>query len=307
MHVKAYFGKESKNLQGILAALEIIIRSIRRGLSGPGDWNPTFLAESFPHELSATTEIGIFVHAHFSENLPELVAGLQRTRFQYKLYVTSSQKEILDEFVSLLSASGIACTAELVENRGRNFLPLFTVFKDELMKFEIALHLHTKSSRHSHERIGASWRSILWGSLMLDATLSSRFVQLIIANKEVAVAYPDVSSIIRPINLCWGQNLSVAEKILGKINLSSLTLNQKVFAFPAGGMMYFRPALFKELFDYPWSEGDFPSENGQINGTTQHALERLFGYLATQKKLKHLIYVPDKDKFTHEETYTYRR
>lgn len=306
-HIKSHFGSESHYLLEIRGALGMIFSAIRRGVAGPGNWKPTFLAEPLPKGLSADTEIGIFVHAYFSENLPELADALQRTTLQYKLYVSSSQNDVLDEFVSLLSARGITCTSALVSNKGRNFFPLLTAFKDDLMKFEIALHIHTKSSGHSRENIGVAWRKILWTSLISDTSVARRFVQLMIVDKEVAVAYPDVSSLIRPINFCWGQNLSAAETILSKINFASSNLNQKPFAFPAGGMMYFRPALFAELFDYPWSEEDFPSENGQIDGTTQHALERLFGYLATQKNLKHLIYAPDKDRFTNEETYTSRR
>lgn len=306
-HVKAYFGSDSSYLIEVRTALGMIFGSIRRAFAGPGDWKPAFLEESLTDEMPTHPEIGVFVHAYFSENLPELADALQETTFKFKLYVSSSQKEVLDEFVLLLKARGITCTPALVANTGRNFLPLFTAFKEDLMKFEIALHIHTKSSGHSQKRIGASWRKILWKSLITDPNLARRFVNLMTVDKQVAVAYPDVSSLIRPINFCWGQNLSNAETILEKINLPSSNLNQNVFAFPVGGMMYFRPASFAELFDYPWREEDFPSENGQIDGTTQHTLERLFGYLATQKKLKHLIYAPDKDRFTNDETYTSRR
>lgn len=306
-HIKAYFGSDSSYLIEIRTVLGMIFGSIRRDLAGPGDWKPTFLEESFPEGMPTNPEIGVFVHAYFSENLPELADALQQTTFKFKLYVSSSQKEVLNKFVWLLKARGISCTPALVANTGRNFLPLFTVFKDDLMKFEIALHIHTKSSGHSQKRIGATWRKILWRSLISDPNLARRFLNLMTLDKQVAVAYPDVSSIIRPINFCWGQNLSTAEMILRKINLPSSNLNQNPFAFPVGGMMFFRPSSFAELFDYPWREEDFPSENGQIDGTTQHTLERLFGYISTQKQLKHLIYAPDKDRFTNEETYTSRR
>jgi lipopolysaccharide biosynthesis protein len=306
-HIKSYFGSESNYLFDIKGVVGMLFNSIWRSLSGPGDWNPTFLEEQVPGGFSPNAEIGVFVHAHFSENLPELADALQQAPFQCKLYVSSSQKEVLDEFVSLLRARGVTCTAALVPNLGRNFFPLFTVFKDDLMNFDIALHVHTKNSAHSQKRIGAAWRRTLWESLITDSRSAERFVNLMMADEQIAVAYPDLSSLIRPINFRWGQNLSTAEAILSRIDFPYPALNQNPFAFPVGGMMYFRPACFAELFNYPWSHEDFPTEDGQIDGTTQHSIERLFGYLASQKHLKHLIYVPDKDRFTNEETYTSRR
>lgn len=306
-HLRAFFGPGTHKLQDVRLAFGILKSTIARWVVGPGDWKPTYLDETTSTNLSKNTVIGVFVHVHFSENLPELVEALECAPFQYKLFVSSSRKEVLDEFGLLASARGINCTSALVSNQGRNFFPLLAAFKDDIMKFEVALHLHTKNSGHSKGSLGDAWRRILWKSLILDAGSARRFVQLMSADKAAAIAYPDVSSLIRPINFCWGQSLSAAQTILRKINFASSNLNQEYFAFPAGGMMYFRPVLFAELFDYPWSEDDFPSENGQIDGTTQHALERLFGYLASQKELKHIIYDPDKDRFTNEETYTSRR
>jgi len=50
------------------------------------------------------------------------------------------------------------------------------------------------------------------------------------------------------------------------------------FTFPSGSMFWFKPVVFKQLYkniDFTV----FNTENGQLDGTMAHSIERIFGLL----------------------------
>ena len=52
--------------------------------------------------------------------------------------------------------------------------------------------------------------------------------------------------------------------------------------FPAGDMLWMRTKAVEKLFRLNWSERDFPPEEGQVDCTIMHAIERLWLYIAKE-------------------------
>jgi lipopolysaccharide biosynthesis protein len=102
------------------------------------------------------------------------------------------------------------------------------------------------------------------------------------------------------MNFAMSSNAPIAAGILAKINLQ---FDSKRFAYPAGGMFLARTKSLKPLLELKWTADDFPAELSQMDGTTQHALERLVGLVPSLTGFSHLIFDSQENSFTLDESF----
>lgn len=76
----------------------------------------------------------------------------------------------------------------------------------------------------------------------------------------------------------WGGNRDGVEMLLKRMNCSISLPETPIF--PVGDMFWARAEAVRKLFDAGLSESDFPEEQGQVNGTIAHQIERIWVYLA---------------------------
>jgi lipopolysaccharide biosynthesis protein len=67
--------------------------------------------------------------------------------------------------------------------------------------------------------------------------------------------------------------------------------------FPIGGMFWVKTQAIRQLLDIPWRYEMFPEEEGQMDGSLQHSVERLIGELTLANGFAHLLYDSDEDQF----------
>jgi lipopolysaccharide biosynthesis protein len=75
------------------------------------------------------------------------------------------------------------------------------------------------------------------------------------------------------------------------------------FAFPAGGMFLARTEDFSSLASVPWKIDWFPEELGQLDGTLQHAAERMIGLIPSLDGKNHGFFHNKLDVFTADDSF----
>ncbi|QGJ68612.1 Rhamnan synthesis protein F [Planctomycetales bacterium 10988] len=84
----------------------------------------------------------------------------------------------------------------------------------------------------------------------------------------------------------WGFDFEYAKEILAKLNISLSADNQ--LEFPTGAMFWAKVDALSPLFDLKLTYEDFPPEEGQIDGTIAHAIERSFLHIAEDLGYQHV-------------------
>jgi lipopolysaccharide biosynthesis protein len=227
--------------------------------------------------------IGVVLHAYYPELLPELFSRVRRIPLEYDLWITNATNgaiELPEEMGRLRNARVLA-----VENRGRDILPLvLLVNSGHLDPYPLILKVHTKRSewRATHEELqggGDAWRLELLDSLLGGTEELSAILSAFVEQPDLGIVTSD-ASVLGPE--FWGNN---EERVGALLRRLELLLQPEQLRFAAGSMYWARGFVLQGLRALNMSAGDFEPEQGQVNATTAHAIERAIGLLTVEAGL----------------------
>ncbi len=215
--------------------------------------------------------VAVFVHVHYQdiwEEIRELLA--QRMNVPFNVILTTSTEEELarpeTEFCKGLEIHRL-------ENRGRDILPFLTAMSKTRFDFDIGLKLHTKRSPHRVD--GQEWRRMLIGDLV-PATGAKGIVSLLRTDPNIGLVSPEEHW--TPVNEHVGSNLDVMIAVMARLGYDFSHRDLDQARFIAGSMFWFRRDALRAA-DVGKLRNMFSKEQGQLDGTPAHAMERLFSLL----------------------------
>ncbi len=156
-------------------------------------------------------------------------------------------------------------------NRGRDIAPKLALLPSLAASYDLLLFLHTKSSpRHV---FGQDWRKHLFDNLVGSPAVVTSILSLFEQDGTLGMLAPQHYAPTRSY-VFWNGNFPMAKDLARRMGLR-LTSAHKI-DFPSGSMFWCRPAALGPLMRLDLQARDFASEQGQVDGTTAHAVERLF-------------------------------
>jgi lipopolysaccharide biosynthesis protein len=210
----------------------------------------------------------VVVHAWYLDVLGDIIARLAACPIGWRIVITTTTE--LEEAVrEQLSTLGVAAEVEVFENRGRDVLPFLHV-ADRLLNegVDVVLKLHTKRSVHREN--GSQWRDELL-QLLTAPERVARIMEAFAANPRLGMVAPEGHS--QPLGQFWGANEANVRSLCTRLGLPDPSPDDE---FVAGSMFWVRLAALRPLLDAHMEPWEFDKEVGQIDGTTAHAMERLF-------------------------------
>jgi len=224
-------------------------------------------------------KIGVVLHVYHQEVVGEILDKLKLIKSKFELFITTpleassySIKEIIESFPQARYFK--------TPNKGRDVLPFFKIY-NEFEHCDVVLKIHTKK--------GVTNYGDLWRGLSLESLLfSSQYIQEILGKfrteSEVVIAGPEIfyGSGRR---LMYGNHENII-KICKNIGIEYKESSE--WGFFAGTMFWFRPQIFKSIASCI-GKLDFGKEQGNLDGGTEHALERMFGLLPSYAKNQALL------------------
>jgi len=237
------------------------------------------------------------VHVWYLDVLEHMLPRLHSLASRMAFTFTTTAEKAPD--VRLMAAT-LPCRVdiEVFENRGRDVLP-FLVVANRLANEgkEWVLKLHTKKSPHLSR--GDAWRDDLVSGLIppdIDELLNRLHT-----NDTAGIIAP--TGHLLPLDQYVGAN-SAWLRALGVLPLPNNGHSE--FLFPAGSMYWGRLDALRGLLEADLFASDFESEQGQIDGTLAHALERVVGAKASAAGYETLTmtrFLDGDDRRTHHYPY----
>lgn len=232
-----------------------------------------------PFGSRATTACAV-VHAWHPELLPEILLSLRESGLVWRTIVTTSPEREAAVRECLQALDQVDVEVAVFENRGRDILPFVKVaHRLEREGFDVVLKLHTKKS--THRRDGDVWRKDLIEKLVSQRSAST-LLAAFLADETLGLVAP--GGHLLPLSFYWGANEANVVHLASRMGLRSPEPASETFV--AGSMFWVRLRALRPLLDTNLGDQDFELEEGQVDGTMAHAIERLFAYSSRSAGLK---------------------
>lgn len=217
--------------------------------------------------------LAVVVHAFYVDVFEEILSELKLVSIPFKLFVSTTMENRVD-IDNLLRKSGLEFEVFAFPNKGRDVLPFIKIMPKVVDEgFEFVLKLHTKKSKHRKD--GDTWRYDLYNKL-IGLGRVEKALSLFDENFNVGIIGPE-GHVIKMSNF-WGFNQENVFKLSRSIGVHDN--NVVSLGFVAGTMFYARVEALLPVMSMELSDKDFEDEQGQIDGTMAHGLERFFAISA---------------------------
>jgi hypothetical protein len=158
----------------------------------------------------------------------------------------------------------------VVNNHGRDVYPFLQALKVVISQnFHFLLKLHTKKSHHRLD--GNSWRNSLL-DILSDYAIISKCLKKIKIEPDLGIFCP--SNYLIPLGYNLNPNKEHLARLIFEMGLDPNSIDVDKFCFAAGTMFFARVAALEPLDIIGLAESDFETEDGQLDGTLAHAIER---------------------------------
>ena len=219
-------------------------------------------------------DIAVIVHLFYFELWDEIQSYLHHIPESFDLYISLSNGVTRDQINCILEQYPNVHLYSF-ENRGRDIWPFMKIFREiEGFEYQCICKIHSKKSTHTD--VGDRWRQNIFDALLGSAHRVRQIVDLFEKNSDVGILAPK-GYLIR-LNDCLGYNDELAEINMGYVHrfvdaLQTQLLDEEVFV--TGTMFWFRPLALEKMLTLTIASSEYPMEEGQIDGTIMHALERV--------------------------------
>ncbi len=224
-------------------------------------------------------EVAVIIHLYYESCWKEMRYYLSNIDEPFDLYI-SLGVNISSTIEEVIVSDFPKVRFYRFPNVGRDILPFLNIYRQvDLQRYDAICKIHSKKSTHRID--GSLWRHYLFGQLLGNKNISFRVKEMIALN-NVGLVSP------RFHKLCSKNNINDNEKLLSDlISKHGESYDGVEFDFVGGSMFWFSPSIFIPINDI--DVADFEPEEGQLDGTLSHAIERYFGYLATKVSRKRII------------------
>ena len=239
------------------------------------EWLATQLQDN---EISKHYDTCVILHLYYAEMWDEISKYLSNLDNEFDLIVTMPY----GVHISGQDIKAVYPEAQVYrcENRGRDIAPFLEVFfAIANLGYKYVCKIHTKQSLHIAD--GSQWQEDMLGKLLGSRKIVSQIKTAFEKHSDWGLIAPQGHVV--PHEYFWLENRELVIKLASSIDIPTETLE---FSYVAGSMFWFRPEALSLLLKLHLSTQDFEPEQGQIDGTLAHALERFVGLAAYQAGYK---------------------
>lgn len=246
--------------------------------------------------------IGVHLHLYYEDLLGEFCDYFENIPEAFDLYISckkgANESAIRSRAEKITNVKKV--TVKETQNRGRDIAPFYVLFGKDLMKYECVLHVHSKKSLYTGGE-KANWRHEALDGVLKSKEMVQEALRLMRSEKpEAGLVFGEMTKMLPPMALHWLRNTARGMELLGKMHIP---FDNHMFYYPVGSFFWAKTEAIQPLFQLGLSYQDFDEEQGQIDGTLAHALERVVAFVARHREYDMYIYDAETNSFSKNISY----
>lgn len=240
-------------------------------------------------------KIAVHLHLFYIDLSKEFISYFNNIPYKFDLFISISDNskisQVKQQFSKIKNVQNVV--VRVAENYGRDFGPMFVLFKNELLKYDYFLHVHSKKSlRTGNQQDG--WRKYMLDCLLKDEyTVKQIFFQFEHGN-NIGLIYPETYVDMPYWAHTWLYNRSNCDKIANKLGIK---LDDEYIDYSVGSFFWIKSSAIKPFLDLNFKKNDFGSEEGKADGTLAHAIERMIPQAIKKNNYNYLVVDIDHNCF----------
>ena len=163
--------------------------------------------------------IAVQVHIFYEDLIIDIINKINNIPIKYDLFISTISIDIKNTIIKNLTQLSNVNQYEIIilENKGRDVLPLLIQLKRKIKKYKYLCHIHTKKSKTS-PNIGNSWRNYLYNNLLGNKRIVSEIISDLENNGKLGFIFPETFyKIIRQKLILTKNTLKYMKYIINKL------------------------------------------------------------------------------------------
>ena len=249
-------------------------------------FNISYINNSFiNYRLKNNCFIAIQAHVFYEDLINDIINKTNNIPYKFDLYIstTSITKKFIIEKLVKNNSNANYYEIKIVENKGRDVLPLINQLKNKIKKYKYFCHIHTKKSKHDII-LGNKWRNYLYNNLLGSKEIITGIISDFEKYERLGFIFPEVYyDIIKKIDNFDNNDFSLHKfnhnfmNLILKLIFHKYEIGNKLL-FPSGNMFWAKVKAVHQIFKVRLKKF-YPEEKNQTNITIMHAIERIWLYL----------------------------
>lgn len=240
-------------------------------------------------------KIAVQMHVFYPEIFEEMYSQVKKIPYDFDCYISTDSKKKKNIILKLLKSNkvknNINVQIDVFDNKGRDILPFIRQMHNVYRNYDYVCHVHSKKSKDfDYEN---RWRKYLLFNLFGSNDNIKRIFYLM-DNLGVGMVFPKTYDEIDD-KMLIGSNEKYYHFLCDKFGCNYEFLDN----FPSGSMFWAKTDSIHQIFENTF-EDEYSEENGQVDGTLAHAMERFFSKIVNYNNYDFVQIINKSDMFNSD-------
>lgn len=246
-------------------------------------WILSAKKESLSQKIQKKRKVLVVAHLYYEDMFDEAIEYIRNLPVYVDVVITSSDearvKQLQEMCVKRLSNNFQVIN---VCNRGREWSALLLYVKKLLNRYEYLGFIHDKKSKQMYySSVGESFNQFLWDNMLFSEDYIESILEILENNVKLGMLVPPLvyhGEFWGHATDFWTVCFEETRKLATRLDLKCI-LDENKPVMTIGSTFWAKVSALKKLIGYDFFIEDFPEEPMEIDGTINHAFERILAYV----------------------------